>query len=132
MKLHNLRFLFLNYTRLHRGTVSSVLPTVRVDVQTKGGHSVIECSALDAVPAASVSWLLPAGVSVVSWSNFTSHNGSYSVREVFLLAACSPRELTAECVINHPAFEEPENRSVTLPLCGTFNKSSARKISSRV
>uniref|UniRef100_A0A3P8VDT7 Ig-like domain-containing protein n=1 Tax=Cynoglossus semilaevis TaxID=244447 RepID=A0A3P8VDT7_CYNSE len=43
----------------------------------------------DAVPAASVSWLLPAGVSVVSWSNFTSHNGSYSVREVFLLPACS-------------------------------------------
>ncbi|XP_024910603.1 uncharacterized protein LOC103378048 isoform X2 [Cynoglossus semilaevis] len=110
----------LNIT-VQPSVVHSVLPTVRVDVQTKGGHSVIECSALDAVPAASVSWLLPAGVSVVSWSNFTSHNGSYSVREVFLLPACSPRELTAECVINHPAFEEPENRSVTLPLCARTN-----------
>lgn len=102
----------------------SVPPTIRVDLQAKDGHRVIECSAADAVPAANVSWLLPKGVSGVSWSNFSSHNGSHSVRGVFLLPACLPWELTAECVINHPAFEEPENRSITLPLCGMFNKSS--------
>ncbi|KAM6932765.1 uncharacterized protein PEZ65_007867 [Lycodopsis pacificus] len=97
--------------------IQPVPPTVRVDLQTEGGHSVIECSAADAVPAADMSWLLPEGVSGVSWFNFTSHNGSHSVRGVLLLPACSPWELTAECVINHPAFEEPEKRSIALPLC---------------
>ncbi|XP_041655955.1 uncharacterized protein si:ch211-149e23.4 isoform X2 [Cheilinus undulatus] len=105
-----------------------VPPSIRVDVQTKDGHRVIECSAADAVPAANMSWLLPEGVSGVSRFNFTSHNGSHSVREVLLLPACSPRELSAECVINHPAFEEPQNRSITLPLCAhpniTVNSSS--------
>ncbi|CAJ1065032.1 uncharacterized protein si:ch211-149e23.4 isoform X1 [Xyrichtys novacula] len=98
-----------------------VPPVIRLDMQTKDGHRVIECSAADAVPAANMSWLLPEGVSEVSWFNFTSHNGSHSVRGVLLLPACSPRELSAECVINHPAFEEPQNRSVTLPLCAHPN-----------
>ncbi|AWO98752.1 Hypothetical protein SMAX5B_019982 [Scophthalmus maximus] len=98
-----------------------VPPTVRVDLWTKGGLRVIECSAADAVPAANVSWLLPKGVSGESWFNFTSHNGSHSVTGVFLLPACSPWELTAVCVINHPAFEEPENRSITLPPCARPN-----------
>lgn len=102
----------------------SVPPTIRVDLQTEDGHKVIECSAADAVPAANMSWLLPEGVSGVSWFNFTSHNGSHSVKAVLLLPACSPWELTAFCVINHPAFEEPENRSITLPICGMFNKSA--------
>ncbi|XP_039987247.1 uncharacterized protein si:ch211-149e23.4 [Xiphias gladius] len=101
--------------------IQPVPPTIRVDLQAKDGHRVIECSAADAVPAANVSWLLPKGVSGVSWSNFSSHNGSHSVRGVFLLPACLPWELTAECVINHPAFEEPENRSITLPLCARPN-----------
>lgn len=82
---------------------------------------MIECSAADAVPAANLSWLLPEGVSGVTRFNFTSHNGSHSVKGVLLLPACSPWELTAECVINHPAFEEPENRSITLPLCARAN-----------
>ncbi|XP_044058633.1 uncharacterized protein si:ch211-149e23.4 isoform X2 [Siniperca chuatsi] len=101
--------------------IQPVPPTIRVDLQTEDGHRVIECSAADAVPAANMSWLLPEGVSGVSWFNFTSHNGSHSVRGVLLLPACSPWELTAECVINHPAFEEPENRSITLPLCARPN-----------
>lgn len=105
----------------------SVPPTVRVDLQTEDGYRVIECSAADAVPAANMSWLLPEGVSGVSWFNFTSHNGSHSVKGVLLLPACTPLELTAECVINHPAFEEPVNRSITLPLCGMFDKSSGGK-----
>lgn len=104
----------------------SVPPTIRVDLQTEDEHRVIECSAADAVPAANMSWLLPEGVSGVSWFNFTSHNGSHSVKGVLLLPACSPWELTALCVINHPAFEEPENRSITLPICGMFNKSADR------
>ncbi|XP_056297257.1 uncharacterized protein si:ch211-149e23.4 isoform X2 [Pseudoliparis swirei] len=78
-----------------------------------------------------MSWLLPEGVSGVSWFIFTSHNGSHSVRGVLLLPACSPWELTVECVINHPEFEEPENRSVTLPLCArpesTINSSAEWK-----
>ncbi|XP_070685452.1 uncharacterized protein [Pempheris klunzingeri] len=98
-----------------------VPPTIRVDLRTEDGRRVIECSAADAVPAANMSWLLPEGVSGVSWFNFTSHNGSHSVRGVLLLPACSPWELTAECVINHPVFEEPENRSVALPLCARPN-----------
>ncbi|KAG8001870.1 Nectin-2 [Nibea albiflora] len=101
--------------------IQPVPPTIRVDLQTEDGRSVIECSAADAVPAANMSWLLPEGVSGVPWFNFTSHNGSHSVRGVLLLPACSPWELTAECVINHPAFEEPENRSITLPLCAPPN-----------
>ncbi|XP_068441683.1 uncharacterized protein si:ch211-149e23.4 [Clinocottus analis] len=111
--------------------IQPVPPTIRVDLQTEDGHGVIECSAADAVPAANMSWLLPEGVSGVSWFNFTSHNGSHSVRGVLLLPACSPWELTAECVINHPAFEEPENRSITLPLCArpeiTINSSTEWK-----
>lgn len=98
-----------------------VPPTIKVDLQTDDGQRVIECSAADAVPAANMSWLLPEGVSGVSWFNFTSHNGSHSVKGVLLLPACLPWELTAECVINHPAFEEPENRSITLPLCAPPN-----------
>ncbi|XP_070826921.1 uncharacterized protein [Chaetodon trifascialis] len=98
-----------------------VPPTIRVDLQTGDGHRVIECSAADAVPAANLSWLLPEGVSGVTRFNFTSHNGSHSVKGVLLLPACSPWEFTAECVINHPAFEEPENRSITLPLCALPN-----------
>ncbi|XP_076002029.1 uncharacterized protein LOC142995031 [Genypterus blacodes] len=94
-----------------------VPPTVRVDLRSADGHSLIECSADDAVPVANMSWLLPEGVSGASWFNFTSHNGSHSVRGLLLLPACSPWEFTAECLINHPAFEKPENRSITLPLC---------------
>nr|XP_046245035.1 uncharacterized protein si:ch211-149e23.4 [Scatophagus argus] len=101
--------------------IQLVPPTIRVDLQTEDGHRVIECSAADAVPVANMSWLLPEGVSGVSWFNFTSHNGSHSVKGVLLLPACSPWELAAECVINHPAFEEPQNRSITLPLCARPN-----------
>lgn len=101
--------------------IALVPPTIRVDLRTEDGLRVIECSAADAVPAANVSWLPPEGVSEDFWFNSTSHNGSHSVRGVLLLPACSPRELTAKCVINHPAFEEPENRSITLPLCARPN-----------
>ncbi|KAM4628441.1 hemicentin-2 [Polymixia lowei] len=98
-----------------------VPPTIGVDLQARAADRVIECSAADAVPAANMSWLLPEGVSGVSWFNFTSHNGSHSVRGVLVLPACSPWELTVECVINHPVFEKPENRSITLPLCASPN-----------
>ncbi|XP_034460739.1 uncharacterized protein si:ch211-149e23.4 [Hippoglossus hippoglossus] len=118
---HHLKATLQINITVHPHVTQPVPPTIRVDLQTKGGHRVIECSAADAVPAANVSWLLPKGVSGASWSNFTSHNGSHSVRGVFLLPACSPSELTAECVINHPAFEEPETRSITLPLCARTN-----------
>ncbi|XP_041851800.1 uncharacterized protein si:ch211-149e23.4 isoform X2 [Melanotaenia boesemani] len=98
-----------------------VPPTIRVDLRVEDGHRVIECVAADAVPAANVSWLLPEGVSADFWFNSTTSSESHSVRGVLLLPACLPWELTAECVINHSAFEEPENRSVTLPLCARPN-----------
>ncbi|XP_017271743.2 uncharacterized protein si:ch211-149e23.4 [Kryptolebias marmoratus] len=98
-----------------------VPPTVWVDLRSKAGRRVIECAARDAVPAANVSWLLPEGVSEDFWFNSTFSNGSHSVRGVLLLPACSPRELTAHCVINHPAFAEPETRSITLPVCALPN-----------
>ncbi|XP_029922105.1 uncharacterized protein LOC115369615 [Myripristis murdjan] len=101
--------------------IEPVPPMIRVDLQSGAARRVIECLAADAVPAANMSWLLPEGVSGVSSFNFTSHNGSHSVRGVLLLPACSPWELTVECVINHPAWEKPENRSITLPVCARPN-----------
>lgn len=81
----------------------------------------MECSAAGAGHAANVSWLLPEGVSSAdSWFDSTVHNGSHVVRGFLLLPACSHWELTALCLINHPALEAPQNRSVTLPVCGTF------------
>lgn len=87
---------------------------------------MIECSAADGVPAANMSWLLPEGVSEASWFNFSSHNGSHTVKGVLLLLDCLPWERTATCVINHPAFEEAEHRSVNLPVCGAFPESGSR------
>lgn len=81
---------------------------------------MIECAAAGAVPAANVSWILLEADSKDFWSNSTFYNGTHSV---LLLPACLPQELTALCVINHPAFKEAQNRSVTLPLCGMFYKS---------
>lgn len=100
----------------------TVPPTV--DLQTEDG--VIECSAADGVPAANMSWLLPEGASEASWSNFTSPNGSHTVKGALLLPACSPLERVATCVINHPAFEEAERRSVALPVCGASHESGSR------
>ncbi|XP_061576396.1 uncharacterized protein si:ch211-149e23.4 isoform X2 [Cololabis saira] len=98
-----------------------VPPTIGVELRSEDGRVVLECAAADAVPAASVTWLLPVGLSDDLWFSSTSYNGSHSVRGVLNLPACSPWELTAQCVINHPAFEEPENRSITLPLCARPN-----------
>lgn len=101
----------------------SVPPTISVGLHREDGCWVIECVAAEAVPAASVSWLVSQSVSEEFWVNSTSYNGSRTVRGVFLVPVCSPWELTAKCVIHHPAFERPENRSVTLPLCGMDYKS---------
>lgn len=99
----------------------TVPPTV--DLHAEDG--VIECSAAGGVPAANMSWLLPEGVSEASWFNFTSPNGSYTVRSVLLLPACSPRERAATCVINHPAFVKAERRSVSFPVCGAFHETGS-------
>ncbi|XP_013880684.1 uncharacterized protein si:ch211-149e23.4 [Austrofundulus limnaeus] len=115
---HHLRTTLRFNVTLRPPAPQLVPPTVWVGLQSETGRRVIECAVRDAVPAANVSWLLPEGVSEEdSWFNSTSSNGSHSVRGVLLLPACLPRELTAQCVINHPAFEEPETRSITLPLC---------------
>ncbi|MEQ2243427.1 hypothetical protein ILYODFUR_007000 [Ilyodon furcidens] len=95
-----------------------VSPTIRVDSQIEGGFRKIECTAVGAVPAASVSWIPQESVFEDFRSNSTFYNGSYSV---LFLPICSPQELTALCVINHPAYKEPENRSITLPLCARPN-----------
>ncbi|CAG6000724.1 unnamed protein product [Menidia menidia] len=98
-----------------------VPPRIRLDLRREDGRRVIECAAADAVPAANVSWLQPEGVSADFWFSSTTHNGSHSVRGVLLLPACSQWELTAVCVINHPAFEEAVNRSITFPICAPPN-----------
>ncbi|XP_038159269.1 uncharacterized protein si:ch211-149e23.4 [Cyprinodon tularosa] len=95
-----------------------VSPTIRVDSHSEGEFTMIECSATGAVPAASVSWSLPEGVSEDFWSNSTFNNGSHTV---LLLPACLPLELTAVCVINHPTFKETENRSIILSHCARPN-----------
>lgn len=118
---HNFKHLILTLTPPPSLTVP---PTV--DLRTEDG--VIECSAADGVPAANMSWLLPEGVVAASWFDSTSHNGSHTVRGVLLLPACSPWERAATCVINHPAFEEPESRSATLPVCSTFDSLGCRDL----
>ena len=106
-----------------------VTPRIRIDTQERLEDRLIECLAAEAVPAANLSWLLPKGVSAgLHWSNFTSHNGTHSVRAVLVLPVCLQRELSVECVIDHPAFEKPESRRITLSVCGTFNKPNAKTI----
>lgn len=96
----------------------TVPPTVHLHIE----DGVIECSAANGVPAANMSWLLPEGVSEASWFNLTSPNGSYTVKSILPLPACSPRERAATCVINHPAFAAAEHRSVSFPVCGAFQR----------
>lgn len=105
---------------LTRELAPSVPPSIAVDVRPEDGRWLLECSAAGPLPAANVSWLLPQGVSAASRFSSTSGNGSHSVLGAVLLPACPPWELTALCVINHPAFEAPHNRTVTLPMCGTY------------
>ncbi|XP_043974954.1 uncharacterized protein si:ch211-149e23.4 [Gambusia affinis] len=119
----NCSYLHLKATLQFNLTVTAqppllVSPTIRVDSRSEGGFRMIECAAAGAVPAASVSWILPEADSKDFWSNSTFYNETHSV---LLLPACLPQELTALCVINHPAFKEAQNRSVTLPLCARPN-----------
>ncbi|CAL8362271.1 unnamed protein product [Merluccius merluccius] len=96
-----------------------VPPSIRLDLRSGPSDRKVECSVASATPAASVSWRLPAGAAAVS--NVTLHNGSHSFTTVLSLAACFPQELTVGCVIDHPHFQTPENRSVTIPLCAPPN-----------
>lgn len=101
----------------------AVPPSIRVGIQERLEDSIIiECLAADALPAANVSWVLPEGVSRQSWSNFTSHNGTHSITSVLVLPVCLHQELSVECVVDHPVFQKPESRRITLHLCGMFNQ----------
>ncbi|XP_078785695.1 uncharacterized protein si:ch211-149e23.4 isoform X1 [Oryzias latipes] len=101
--------------------LQAVPPTISVGLRSEDGRWVMECVAAEAVPAANVSWLVSQSVSEEFWFNSSSYNGSHTVRGVLLVPFCSPWELTAKCVIHHPAFELPENRSIRLPLCARPN-----------
>ncbi|KAM6933313.1 uncharacterized protein FYW49_001690 [Xenentodon cancila] len=118
---HHLKAMLRLNVTVKPPALQRVPPTITVDLRSEGGRRVIECVAADAVPAAIVTWLLPAGLSEDFRFNSVSYNGNHSVRGVLNLPPCSPWELTAKCVINHPAFEKPENRSITLPLCARPN-----------
>ncbi|XP_067102581.1 uncharacterized protein si:ch211-149e23.4 isoform X2 [Osmerus mordax] len=98
-----------------------VTPRIRIDTQERLEDRLIECLAAEAVPAANLSWLLPEGVSGLHWSNFTSHNGTHSVRAVLVLPVCLQQELSVKCMIDHPAFEKPKSRRITLPVCAPAN-----------
>ncbi|CAL8352766.1 unnamed protein product [Lota lota] len=93
-----------------------VPPLISVDLRYGPSDREVECSAVGAVPAATLSWSLPEGLAVVP--SVSSH----SVTGVLSLgAACYPRALTVGCVIRHPLFPTPEYRSVTIPLCAPPN-----------
>ncbi|XP_064158816.1 uncharacterized protein si:ch211-149e23.4 isoform X2 [Anguilla rostrata] len=94
-----------------------VPPSIKIQTREDVDHRTVECSASDAYPAANVSWVLPEGPSGTVRSNSAFRNGSHSVASALRLPACVPRELTVECVVEHPALAAPERRAVTLPAC---------------
>lgn len=79
---------------------------------------IIECSALEAVPAPNVSWVLPPGLTAEISLNISSHNGSDSATATLTLPACLPEEHRVLCQVDHPLFEDPESREVVLHACG--------------
>lgn len=79
---------------------------------------IIECSALDAVPAPNVSWSLPQGLTEEIWLNASSHNGSDSAIATLILPACLPEEHRVLCHVEHILFEDPKSKEIVLLACG--------------
>nr|XP_021328584.1 uncharacterized protein si:ch211-149e23.4 [Danio rerio] len=92
-------------------------PNISVDLVEKSDHIRIECLASNAIPAASVSWVLPQEINSTVQSDVTSFNGSFSVRSVLNVPTCLTREYVIECVVNHTVFMEQESRQIALPVC---------------
>ncbi|CAL8374241.1 unnamed protein product [Gadus morhua 'NCC'] len=99
-------------------------PLISLDLRSGPSGREVQCSAVGANPAATLSWSLPEGVAAVPSPSASSPlpDGSRSVTGVLALGtACFPRPLAVGCVIHHPLFPTPEYRSVTIPLCAPPN-----------
>ncbi|XP_036393633.1 uncharacterized protein si:ch211-149e23.4 [Megalops cyprinoides] len=92
-------------------------PTIKTQTWEEADRRVVECSASDAFPAANLSWDLPAGLSRTVRSSSSFQNGTHSVTSILYLPVCLTRELTVECVVQHPALVDAEARPITLPAC---------------
>ncbi|XP_076832979.1 uncharacterized protein LOC143477964 isoform X2 [Brachyhypopomus gauderio] len=92
-------------------------PNISLTLREEGDSIDVECLALDAFPAANVSWLLPQDLNSTVKSDITSYNSSHSVRSVLTLPACWPHDLIVQCVVEHPDIAGVESREVVFPSC---------------
>ncbi|XP_035390275.1 uncharacterized protein LOC118240070 [Electrophorus electricus] len=76
-------------------------PNISVNLRKEADSIYVECLALDATPAANISWILPEDLNTTVKSDITSSNRSHSVRSVLTLPACWPQVLTVQCVVDH-------------------------------
>ncbi|XP_056613411.1 uncharacterized protein si:ch211-149e23.4 [Triplophysa dalaica] len=96
-------------------------PNISLNLKEGSDHLYIECLALNASPAANVSWIVPHELNGTIRSDVTTRNGSHSVRSVLTLPLCMPSEYTIECVVEHPLLNGKMQQQVSLPVCATPN-----------
>ncbi|KAA0701835.1 hypothetical protein E1301_Tti017675 [Triplophysa tibetana] len=96
-------------------------PNISLNLKENSDHLHIECLALNAYPAANVSWIVPQELNSTIHSDVTTRNGSHSVRSVLTLPICMPSEYTIECVVEHPLLNGKKEQQVSLPVCATPN-----------
>nr|XP_015197300.1 PREDICTED: uncharacterized protein LOC107076744 isoform X1 [Lepisosteus oculatus] len=92
-------------------------PSIWTVMSDRTDHKVIECSALNSIPAANISWLLPDSLTGHVSYNSTDNNGTQSVKAFLQIPACLHKEHTITCEIEHPALKQKEMRNITVPPC---------------
>ncbi|KAK1786014.1 hypothetical protein P4O66_017557 [Electrophorus voltai] len=92
-------------------------PNISVNLRKEADSIYVECLALDATPAANISWILPEDLNTTVKSDITSSNRSHSVRSVLTLPACWPQVLTVQCVVDHSDLADTERRELVFPPC---------------
>ncbi|XP_065137580.1 uncharacterized protein [Paramisgurnus dabryanus] len=92
-------------------------PNISWNLKENSDNISIECLALNAAPAANVSWALPPKLNATVRSDVTSFNGSHSVSSVLTLPICVTSEYTVECIVEHPLLTGKETRQIALPVC---------------
>ncbi|KAI7800683.1 hypothetical protein IRJ41_009490 [Triplophysa rosa] len=96
-------------------------PNISLTLKENSDHLRIECLALNASPAANVSWIFPHELNSTIHSDVTTRNGSHSVRSVLTVPVCMPSEYTIECVVEHLLLTGKKERQVSLPVCARPN-----------
>nr|XP_015197302.1 PREDICTED: uncharacterized protein LOC107076744 isoform X2 [Lepisosteus oculatus] len=94
-----------------------VPPSIWAVMSDRTDHKVIECSALNSIPAANISWLLPDSLTGHVSYNSMDNNGTQSVKAFLQIPACLHKEHTITCEIEHPALKQKEMRNITVPPC---------------